>query len=102
MHDRLESETPWFLEEVEAARFTIGPGRLAIRSHFAIIVDLEEGQLRATASHGREEVRRLARSHLRTNARALVNARIEPRLCDSPSLVDEGLEIADCITFDHR
>src|SRR5262249_41219169 len=102
MHDRLEPEAPGCLKEVEDARRATGYGRLAIRAHLAFIVNLVEGQLRAAGGDGSEEVFGLARSHLRMNSRALGNTRIVLRLCDRPPLVDESLEIADRIAFDHQ
>jgi hypothetical protein len=87
VHDRLESEPPHFLKEVEDPQRAIGSGRHAIRSHLSLIVDVEQGRLSGVSSYGGEEVCGLARGHLRRNMRAVGGMPIELRLCDSPPLV---------------
>src|SRR6266581_3527565 len=101
MHDRLEPEAPWFLEEVVAPRATVAQSRVAVGSVFAVIVNDEERRLIVTAGYGSEEVRGLAGSHFRLHAWSLGDTRIEPRPGDGPSPVDEGLQITDRITAGH-
>lgn len=89
--DRLESETPWFLEEEVTPWAAVGQSRIPIGSLLAIVVNDEERRLIASGGHRSEKPSGLAGSHFRRNGRPLVSTRIERRLCDGPSLVDEGL-----------